>query len=218
MWPKRNPDLELQPDDGALVRRMRAGEEAAFEEFFEGNFHGLYRFALLRVGHDSGLAKEVAQAAICKAFEKLGSYRGEASLFTWLCSICRFEISAHFRRVRRSPPLVSTFAEDAETRGVLESLHCGGDDPERHLLRTEVAVMVHGIVDHLPPRYAQVLESKYADGLSVREIAEQMGITPKAVESLLSRARQAFRDAFANLAGPLVSNLRPAAPGTGREP
>jgi RNA polymerase sigma-70 factor, ECF subfamily len=217
MWPKRNSDLELQAGDGALVRRMRAGEEAAFEEFFESHFHGLYRFALLRVGQDSGLAKEVAQAAICKAFEKLDSYRGEASLFSWLCSICRFEISAHFRRERRSPPLVSTFGEDAETRGILESLRCGGDDPERRLLRAEVAVMVHLIVDHLPPRYAQVLESKYTDGLSVREIAEQMGITPKAAESLLSRARQAFRDAFADLAGPLVSNLGPAALGTGRE-
>ncbi len=186
-----------------LVRRMRAGDEAAFEQFFEAYFHPLYRFALLRVAQDVELAKEMTQAALCTAIEKLGTYRGEAALFTWLCSICRFEISGHFRRARRLPPAVDLVEDGGPLRGVLDSLAADVDDPENALLRREVARLVHVTVDHLPPHYGQVLEWKYSDGLSVKQIAERLGTSPKAAESLLTRARQAFRDGFASLSGSL---------------
>lgn len=205
MWRRQRPDPQLHPDDMALVRRMRRGEEAAFEEFFETNFHGLLRFALPRLDHDTELAKELAQAAICRAFEKLGTYRGEAPLFSWLCSICRFEISGYFRRERRAPPGLSLLDDAPELRGVLESIGSGLDDPENQLLRHELARRVHLTIDHLPPHYAAVLEAKYTDGLSVKEIAGRLEMTPKAVESLLTRAREAFRDAFSSLAGELGS-------------
>ena len=77
---------------------MLAGEEPAFNEFFDRHFRGLYRFALSRLNHDEDAAEEVAQATICKAITKLGTYRGEAALFTWLCAFCRHEIAAHYRR------------------------------------------------------------------------------------------------------------------------
>jgi DNA-directed RNA polymerase specialized sigma24 family protein len=57
------------------------------------------------------------------------------------------------------------------------------------------------VLDHLPRHYDQVLEWKYIAGLSVNEIAQRMSMTTKAAESLLSRAREAFRDGFAELAG-----------------
>lgn len=207
MWRRKPPELDLRPDDRALVLRLRAGEESAFEEFFDRHFHGLYRFALTRLDSDTGLAKEVAQAAICKAIEKLHTYRGEAPLFSWLCSICRFEISAHFRRQRRERIQPVLPEEATLARGVLDSIPSDLDGPESELLRNETARLVHLTVDHLPTHYGKVLEWKYNDGLSVNEIATQLRITPKAAESLLSRARGAFRDAF----GSLAAGLRPRA-------
>jgi RNA polymerase sigma-70 factor, ECF subfamily len=56
-------------------------------------------------------------------------------------------------------------------------------------------------LDHLPARYADVLEWKYIQGLSVDEIAHRLGVGYKAAESLLTRARQAFRDGFSLVAG-----------------
>jgi RNA polymerase sigma-70 factor (ECF subfamily) len=194
--------MELRPDDVELVRRMRRGEEAAFEEFFEANFNGLYRFALARVERDGELALEVTQAAICKAIEKLGSYRGEAPLFGWVCAICRFEISGHYRRLRRRPPETELVEEGLWARGALESIGFDLRDPEDQLLRREVARRVHLTIDHLPPRYGRVLEWKYVDGLPVKEIALRLGVSAKAAESLLTRARQAFRDAFSSLGLP----------------
>jgi RNA polymerase sigma-70 factor (ECF subfamily) len=199
MWPRRSDESGSWAEDRELVRRMRAGDEAAFEELYDTYFQALYRFALARLGQDAELAKEMAQAAICKAIEKLSSYRGEAALFSWLCSICRFEISGHFKRERRAPPPADLFEESGALREVLETLPASLDDPENELLRREVARLVHEAVDHLPPRYGQVLEWKYSDGLAVKEMAELLEMTPKAVESLLTRARLAFRDQFARL-------------------
>lgn len=53
------------------------------------------------------------------------------------------------------------------------------------------------VLDHLPPRYSHALEWKYLEDLSVHDIAARLQCTPKAAESLLTRARDAFRDAFA---------------------
>ena len=192
MWPRRSDESGSWAEDRGLVRRMRAGDEAAFEEFFDSYFQALYRFALARLGQETELAREIAQATICKAIEKLDSYRGEAALFSWLCSICRFEISGHFKRERRDPPQADLVEESGELREVL-------DDPESGLLRREVARQVHEAMDHLPAHYGQVLEWKYSDGVPVKEMAERLGMTPKAVESLLTRARVAFRDQFAIL-------------------
>src|SRR5688572_24003572 len=93
---------ELHQSDKAIVRRMLAGDEMAFEEFFETYFPGLYRFALTRLDRNADAAEEVVQATLCRAVTKLATYRGEAALFTWLCTFCRHEISAHYDRHRRN--------------------------------------------------------------------------------------------------------------------
>ena len=186
--------------DRRLARRMLRGEERAFDEFFQGHFPGLYRFAMSRMNHDADAAEEVAQAVLCKAISKLETYRGEASLFTWLCTFCRYEIAAFFKGARRQPRPFDLTEENPESLAALESLWAmGGDDPENSLRRREIAGLVHAVLDHLPSRYADALEWKYIDGLAVKEIATRLGLGLKAAESVLTRARRAFRDGFSAL-------------------
>jgi RNA polymerase sigma-70 factor (ECF subfamily) len=68
--------------------------------------------------------------------------------------------------------------------------------PEAMQRREEVAGFVRATLEYLPARYATALEMKYIDGNSVAEIAEKLGIGEKAAESVLSRARVAFREGF----------------------
>lgn len=184
----------------ALVSRLLAGDEDAFEEFFETYFPGLYRFALARVGGNEATAEDVVAAALSKAIDRLSTYRGEAALFSWLCTFCRHEISAHYRK---NPPekRVDLVEDIPEIRAALESL-ADFDGPEDALRRKEVARLVGVVLDSLPPRYGKALEWKYIEGLSVVEIAERLGMAPKAAESLLTRARQAFRDGFVAIESP----------------
>lgn len=183
--------------DRFLVARMLRGDDDAFTEFFEANFPPLYRFALPRVGGDAGIAEEVVQGALCRAVRKLSTYRGEAALLTWLCTICRREIATYFEERSKVPPMVDLADDLPEIRSALESLaSSGASRPEQVLQRNETARLVQLVLDRLPDRYGDALEWKYIEGLSVNEIAERLGVGAKAAESVLSRARVAFRDAF----------------------
>jgi RNA polymerase sigma-70 factor (ECF subfamily) len=180
---------------------MLAGDERAFDEFFDGYFPVLYRFAMARMRQDADGAEDVVQAALGKAVSKLGTFRGEASLLTWLCTFCRHEISAYYERANRDRPSAELSEEIPEVAAALESLSAldqGG--PEATLRRKEIMRLVHGTLDRLPLRYADALEWKYIEGLSVREIADRLALSPKAAESLLTRAREAFRAGFSTMA------------------
>lgn len=188
--------LELESGDKALAERMLAGDRQAFDVFFESHMPGLYRFTLARL-RDRDQTREVVQTSIVKAIAHLETYRGEASLTAWLYTICRNEIHRCFRRRRRSPHQVELAEDLPEVRGALDSLAAGFADPETAANRDEVARLVHATLDHLPPHYGHALEWKYLDGLSVKEIARRLKLAPKAAESLLTRARAAFRDGYA---------------------
>jgi RNA polymerase sigma-70 factor (ECF subfamily) len=196
-------------EDRRLVDRMLAGEQRAFDDFFERFFDRLYRFALIRVNQDPDTAEDVVQQTLCRAMQRIGLYRGEAALFTWLCQICRNMIADTFRATDHTKGVSVPFEESDEIRAALESLAaCSSDDPQQNLLVAQIDRLVHVVLDHLPSRYGDVLELKYIRGLSVKEIATTMQIGPKAVESLLARAREAFRDGFATVSqGELLDEL-----------
>jgi RNA polymerase sigma-70 factor, ECF subfamily len=185
-------------EDRELVSRMRAGSEEAFEEFFDRYFPGLFRFALSRLGEED-VAEEAAQAALGRALTRLRTYRAEAALFTWLCTFCRHEIAAIVEKRRRAGTAVALVEDAPEVRAALEVLAGADLGPEDALRRQETARLVQATLDALPPRYGDALEWKYVQGLSVREIAERLAVGPKAAESLLTRAREAFREGFSSV-------------------
>jgi RNA polymerase sigma-70 factor, ECF subfamily len=180
-----------------LARRVLAGDEAAFDEFFDRYFPRLYRFALARLDNNEDAAEEIVQQALIRALERLHSYRGEAALLTWLCTLCRREIAArHEYDTRRRE--VSLVDDRPDIRVALDALAASESvGPEATLGRRELAELVRLTLDHLPGHYGEVLEWKYMQDLSVNEIADRLGVGYKAAESLLTRARAAFRDGFA---------------------
>lgn len=192
--------MELDHDRD-LVRRMLAGEQKAFDEFFNAYFDRLYRFAIVRVRNDPSVAEDAVQQTLCRAVEKLKHFRGEAALFTWLCQICRNVIVDAFRANRWAQSTEVPYEDTDEIRAALESISAlPADDPQELLLNEQVKRLVQVVLDYLPRRYGDVLEWKYMQGLSVKEIAQRLEVAPKAAESMLNRARIAFRDGFATIA------------------
>jgi RNA polymerase sigma-70 factor, ECF subfamily len=190
-------------NDRELARAMLAGERAAFEEYFNGCYPRLYRFALRRIGRPA-LAEEFAQDAICKGLALLADYRGEASLLTWLTSICSSEIAMARRRNPQERLLRPLLEDDPEVHAALELLAQFEDQPEAVARRDELRLLVQAVLDFLPAGYGDVLEWKYVEGMTVAEMASRLGRSEKATESMLSRARAAFRlaidDTFASRA------------------
>ena len=173
---------------------MGAGEQRAFEEFFHSNVPRLVAFTARRSGLDAASVEDVVQNALLKAMRSLGSYRGEASLFTWLTQICRHELADAARKAARRPAHVS-LEEPEQLERLSQQLRLPPDrepaaEVEGELDRAAVITTLNA----LPERYALALEAKYGDGLSVEEIAVVLGVTTIAAQSLLARAREAFRD------------------------
>jgi RNA polymerase sigma-70 factor (ECF subfamily) len=176
---------------------MLADDERAFREFFEGQFPRLHNFAFRRLGGREDATEEVVQAVLARAVQKLDTFRGESTLTTWLCAMCRREI-ADWNRERRRRGTREVYGIQEDVRVTAENREsAGGENPEESVVRDEEAARIRAVLDGLPESYGEVLEWKYIEGLSVKEIALRLGGSPKAAESTLTRARVAFRAAFA---------------------
>jgi RNA polymerase sigma-70 factor (ECF subfamily) len=201
--PERTPSEGQKFDDSIeqdrrLVQRMLSGDEHAMEEFADRFFPRLYRFATARLRGNTDLARDIVQTTVCKALTKLESFRGEAPLFAWLCSCCRNELLMHFRRQKAGPTVMElTEGSAAYAQAPVSTAF---EAPGERLDRKEAARRVHESLDQLPPHYAQALEWKYLDHLPVAEIAHRLSLGPKATESVLTRARVAFRRSYERLA------------------
>jgi RNA polymerase sigma-70 factor (ECF subfamily) len=185
-------------DDGDLVGRMRRGDAQAFSEFFDTFAPRLSKFAMRRSSLGPAAIEDVVQVTMIKAIGNLGSFRGGAAIFTWLCAICRNVLADSRRDSARIPPLRSLDEADAAwpRTAVMEFMNtedplaeCEGDS-ERNAVRR--------VVNGLPGHYSRVLELRFGDELTGREIARILQMSDKAAESLLKRARQAFAVAWMN--------------------
>ena len=187
----------VQFDDIELVKRLLDGDERAFDRFFEENFARLYRFAIARMPGDPDGVRDVVQITLTKAVRKLHTYRGEAQLFTWLCSICRNELSDWCARQGRRDAHLVLVEDHPEVQALIDTYEAPREDlPDQQYRRTESARLIQVALDRLPARYGNVLEWKYMEGWSVKEIARELAIGNEAAQSLLARARRAFADVY----------------------
>ena len=194
--------------DGELITAMLRGDEAAFRAFFTTYFPRVYRFALPRMSGDAEAAKEVVQTTLTKAMRSLAGYRGEAALFSWLCQICRRQIIDYVRANRRHAENVVLIDDSAELRAALESIEAPpGDEPAHDYDGVQTRRLVQSLLDRLPARYGDVLEWKYIEGRSVEEIGARLGIGHPAAQSLLARARVAFREALETVFGSTAQDI-----------
>lgn len=187
---------------------MLAGDEAAFRVFFETYFPRIYRFALPRLAGDVEAGKEVVQATLTKAMRNLAGFRGEAALFSWLCQICRRQIVDYLRANKRHSQNIVLLDDSPELRAALESIEAPvTDEPLHGYGEVETRRLVQSVLDRLPARYGDVLEWKYIEGRSVEEIGEKLGIGHTAAQSVLARARTAFREALETVFGSTAQDV-----------
>lgn len=200
-------DRELS-DERELVRSMLAGDERAFNTFFEAFFPRVYRFALPRLAGDAEASKEVVQATMVKAMRNLASYRGDAALFSWVCQICRRQIVDHLRATRRRSSKVVLLEDSPDISAALDSIEAPQEDEPMHRYSAdETRRLIRTVLDRLPSRYGDVLEWKYVEGHSVEEIGDRLGIGHTAAQSLLARARVAFREALETVFGSTAADV-----------
>ena len=179
--------------DRRLAKRMLRGDQRAIQEFCDEYLPKLYRYTIQRLRNESDVGY-IVQVAVTNAARRIETYRGEATLLTWLIQICRREISKHLADAKRHDVFVP-FLHDETLRAVVEGLEApDSSEPDAVGRRGELIALVQHALDQLPERYAKALELKYVEGFSSKEIAERLDIGDEAAQSLLARARRAFRE------------------------
>lgn len=152
----------------------------------------IYRFALARLPSEQD-AEDVVQVVLANAARRMETYRGDAPLLGWLYQITRREISKQLGAAARHADLVHLEQDAEAAEHVAQTPAPASDEPEVASGRAQFAGRIHALLDLLPDHYARALELKYVDGYSTREIARSLNMADVAVQSLLARARRAFR-------------------------
>jgi RNA polymerase sigma-70 factor (ECF subfamily) len=187
-------------DDRKLAKQLLAGDARAFDRFFEDNFARLYRFTMARLGDNPDDAREIVQTTLTRAVQKMHTYRAESAMFTWLCAICRNTISDWLKSQNRYREHIVLVEDYPEVQAAVDSFQAPpADSPERNFQRVEALRLIQVALDRLPPRYGDVLEWKYVEGHSVKDISARLEIGTEATQSLLARAKRAFADVYGTL-------------------
>ncbi len=167
-----------------LTRRIAAGEEAAFQEFHEAYFDRLYQFLLVVTRGQESEAQEALQQTLLRVVRYAREFDSEAAFWSWLKVVVRSTARDAGRKQRRYLTLLQRFALHETTQ--TESPALAQTDTVGATLEECLAEL------ELPDR--RLIEGKYLDGSTVRELSEQSGLTEKAVESRLLRLRKALRE------------------------
>jgi RNA polymerase sigma factor (sigma-70 family) len=182
-------------DDLTLAQQVAAGNEAALEAFYARYADSLFAFIYHHLSESRLDAEDVWQDTLLAALHALPAYRGQSRLFTWLCGVARHKIVDHLRR--RGRGATDVFSDVPE--GQLSTLITSEALPEETVMRRATRIRVVEALGLLPEDYQTALIARYADERSVSEVAQMLGRTYKATESLLSRARTALQEALARL-------------------
>jgi RNA polymerase sigma-70 factor (ECF subfamily) len=194
--------MPVHLEDKRLAKQLLAGDARAFDKFFEENFARLYRFTMARSSGDSEATQEIVQMTLSRAVRKMHTFRAESTMFTWLCTICRHEISDWFQRQGRYEKHIVLVEDFPEVQAAVDSFQApAAENPERQYQRVEAMRLIQVALDRLPAKYGDVLEWKYVEGHSVKDISARLEIGTEATQSLLARAKRAFADVYSTLNG-----------------
>ncbi len=173
-----------------LRSAVLAGDETAWQTWYDETFPGLYAFVRWRCAGLNDWADDVVQETWLTAIRRIRAFDpDQASFADWLRGIAANLLRNRLRKRRSAPSL------NGQPAALARAQSSGSDDRRE---RDRAEQIAHAL-SRLPERYEAALRAKYLDQQSVAQMAEAWNETPKAVESLLTRAREAFRQEYQRL-------------------
>jgi RNA polymerase sigma-70 factor (ECF subfamily) len=169
-------------NDNAVIALIRAGDKEAYQQLVERYQQKVFQTCMGFV-HDEDDAADLTQDIFIRAYEKLSSFQGTAQFSTWLYRMTT-NMAINFIRKRKFRSLFQRLDVEKNKMEVSK-----GDLADAHLLRTEQKKLLKQAISRLVPSQQKVFVLSHYQDLSNQELAEVMGLSLKAVESLLFRAR-----------------------------
>jgi RNA polymerase sigma-70 factor (ECF subfamily) len=163
-------------EDAAFLQRLQEGDDAAWEKFFD--YWGARLFSYFKYSlRSADEAEDAVGETMVAVVQAIRTFDGNVTLATFIYSIAYRKVADYWRRLRVTSELTEWISTEAPNHTRLE---------------------VHEALAELSEQAQQALLLRYYVGLSVSEIADVLGRSYKATESLLSRVRRQFETAFYN--------------------
>jgi DNA-directed RNA polymerase specialized sigma24 family protein len=169
-----NPESHATPHDADFLQRLQAGDQLAWSTLVDEWSPRLYNYLLYNTRNQDD-AQDVLSETMMGLVQSIRSFDGNVALSTFIYSIAYRKVADYWRRSQQTVELPASLSVAGPTIAGLELAEA---------------------LDELPELAQQVLLLRYHAGLSVAEIAEILGRSYKATESLLSRVRSQFQHAF----------------------
>lgn len=181
----------VRDDEPILVAAAKHGEITAFEELVTRYERKIFRLTRNITGNQED-AEDAMQDAFLKAYEHLGSFKGESRFYTWLV---RIAVNEALMKLRRRQP--GEFSLDEEVPGgedlMPRELDDWGPNPEQCCQRSELQKILDDAIERLEPDFRIVFVLRDVEELSTEEAAKLLGLSVTATKSRLLRARLKLR-------------------------
>lgn len=178
-------------NESELVEKILQKDRQALSIFYKTFAPKLSRFISIRIANPKD-AEELLQDTLFSFLEALRDYEHKSSLQTYLYSICHHKVIDYYRRKKLKH---FVFSQIPQLETLISPLMTPEAEYDARALQEKITKTLNTIL----PKYKKVLLSKYADNLSVVDIARNFAVTVKSAESILFRARKAFVKAFVSI-------------------
>jgi RNA polymerase sigma factor (sigma-70 family) len=178
-----------QPTDVlTLTARMSRGDEAAFHEFYKLYFNRLLRYLFVVAGGQEEIAHEALQVTFVRMARHVRRFDSESAFWNWLAMLARNCVVDEMRKRNRYQSLLARFFQQRPADADLKSIDADARFSE----------LVQDGLASLPADERALLERKYLNGETVRELADEWQMTEKAMESFLLRVRRKLKSTVLN--------------------
>ncbi len=171
----------------AFVRKLKKMDERAWEVFCREYSLPLLTFVQFRFGCNREKAEEIVHMTFIRCIKSIRNFNpSRGRLLNWLKAISKNEAHTLHQQDQKQLATIEGIFEEMDTAIVSEEI----------VAKEETQLLIHETIAELYSRYRKVLILKYIENRKVAEIAAMLGQSEKAIESLLSRSRQAFKKVF----------------------
>ena len=176
-----------QTEQKAFVRKLKKMDERAWEMFCREYSRPLLAFVQFRFGCNREKAEEIVQMTFIRCVKSIRNFKSSRGmLLNWLKAISKNEAHTLLQQDQKQLATIEGIFDEIDTVALSEET----------VAKEEIQLLIHETIAELYNRYRKVLILKYVENRKVAEIAAMLGQSEKAIESLLSRSRQAFKKVF----------------------
>ncbi|MES2536968.1 MAG: RNA polymerase sigma factor [Pseudomonadota bacterium] len=198
MLPATTKAILIDLSDAELAQRIAAHDHHAFELLMRRYNQSLYRTAR-SILKDDAEAEDIVQDAYLLAYRRIGQFRGDAKLSTWLTRIVVNEAIAKSRKSKRRAEVIRL---DGDMEWINEAAEVDMDagapeSPELAAMRGQARHLLEKTIDRLPDAFRTVFVLRAVEEMSSEEVAVCLDIPEATVRTRFFRARSLLREALA---------------------